>query len=124
MAIRYTLIAWLASGCGLGVPGAQEREHVMEGAVLILAAHLTMPAATLAAQAVSVESEAPRDPDLYTCVSQPYGSSALCLTMSMKRRWIRSVISPALPDPTGMWSTLVMGVTSEAVPEKKSSSQV
>ena len=29
--IRYTLIAWLASGCGLGVPGTQEREHVMEG---------------------------------------------------------------------------------------------
>jgi hypothetical protein len=59
-----------------------------------------------------------------TGVSQPWRSSAAPDTVSKKAVWSCSVIGPRRPSPMAIRSTDRIGVTSAAVPVKKSSSAV
>ncbi len=67
---------------------------------------------------------APDAPPQATYVSQPRVSSTSPRTVCRKRFWMAIVIGPAFPLPTGIRSTLRIGVTSDAVPVKNSSSAV
>jgi hypothetical protein len=57
-------------------------------------------------------------------VNQPSYSAGRSSSTSKKRLWTASVTDPFAPSPTVTPSTVLMGVTSAAVPVKKSSSAV
>jgi hypothetical protein len=58
--------------------------------------------------------------ECYTGVNHPRLSGSSPRTTARNRSWIRSVTGPRRPLPTAIRSTLRIGVTSAAVPVKKS----
>lgn len=53
--IRYTLLGWLASGCGLGITGARDGEHVLESP-LRFAPEAPQPGSSIVASYTPIET--------------------------------------------------------------------